>query len=238
MFEFQCMQYLKELELTPQNEDLRNSLKLLLQQNSSKVDYFITSFNLSSNQKEILLELLQEKNVQGNSFNSNFQTQPLNFVSQNNYNNSAIQQVKNQDEFLNKTMDFFNNWKEEYFKLRNVSPKCIEIGQQFIQLVLVVDDLYSTEFINVFTSLSSGGNDAFEKFKNHIINLIIAELIEIIDSELVIIKTSKIPFISKYLLIFKLEILQKKFAKRQLQYLERLYDLLDESYALRGGGSN
>ena len=230
MFEFQCMEYLKELELNPQNENLRNSLKLLLQQNSSKVDYFITSFNLSSNQKEILLELLHEQNLDSNSYSTSIsQTQSLN--SNSNY------QVNNQEEFLNATMEFFNNWKEEYFKLRNVSPKCIEIGQEYIQSLLLKDELYSSELINVFTSLPSGGNDAFEKFKNHIINLIIAELIEIIDSELIIIKTSKIPFISKYLLIFKFEMLQKKFAKRQLQYLENLYDRLDESYALRGGNN-
>ena len=234
MFEFQCMQYLKELELSPQNENLRNSLKFLLQQNSSKVDSFINSFNLSSKQKEILLEILQEKNLEGDSINSNFLNESLTSFSQNNHNNNPNQEVHNQDEFIDKTMDFFNNWKEEYFKLRNVSPKCIEIGQEFIHSMLIEHELFSIELINVFISLPSGGNDAFEKFKNHIINLIIAELIEIIDSELIIIKSSNLSFFKKMYLCYDFEKIQKGIGKRKIELIEKLYDKLDESYILRG----
>ena len=248
MFEFQCMQYLKELEDTskdsPQYMKLRELLSNLISQNSSKVDSFLSSFNLTQKQKEIFLEVMQESMQTSGSSNNmsvsnissnNFDLNP-NSTSTNNLN--TTNGIENfQEDFFNKTLEVFNEWKEEYFKLRAVSPKCIDISQNYINSFLVKDDLYSSELVELFESLPTNNNSAFENFKNHVINVLVSQLIEIIDQELILIRTSSLGFFKKVYLSYELERLQRKLGKRNIRVLEQLYDKLDESYVYRGGGT-
>ncbi|MCH8519230.1 MAG: hypothetical protein LAT82_00555 [Nanoarchaeota archaeon] len=243
MFEFQCMQYLKELEQIPQDSSqysqLRELLLNLINQNSSKVDSFLSSFNLTQKQKEIFLEVLQEAQNNSSSTNNNSldnisNNHNNNSNNSNNFNSNLNQDANFQEEFFNKTLEYFNEWREEYFKLRSVSPKCIDISQNYIENLLVKDELYSSELIEMFQSLPTNNNDAFENFKNHVINVLISQLIELIDKELILVKTSSLNFFKKVYLSYEFEKLQRKLSKRDISVLEKLYDKFDESYVFRG----
>lgn len=250
------MQYLKELEGISRNSSeymkLKELLSNLISQNSSKVDSFLSTFNLTQQQKEIFLEVMQESmHTSSSSNNSNvFSISPNNSIqnsfsnsysnsipSSNNNSSNTLVDTNFQEDFFNKTLDFFNEWKEEYFKLRSVSPKCVDIVQNYIDNLLVKDDLYSSELIHLFESLPTNNNSAFENFKSHVINVLVSQLIEIIDKELILIKTSSMSFFKKVYLSYELERLQKKLGKKNISILEQLYDKLDESYVFRAGGT-
>ena len=250
MFEFQCMQYLKELEGISKDSSeylkLKELLSNLISQNSSKVDSFLSTFNLTQQQKEIFLEVMQESmhtsssssntNVSSISPNISYNNFDLNPNSTSSNSLSTTNGIENfQEDFFNKTLEVFNEWKEEYFKLRSVSPKCVDIVQNYIDNLLVKDDLYSSELIHLFESLPTNNNSAFENFKNHVINVLVSQLIEIIDQELILIRTSSLGFFKKVYLSYELERLQRKLGKRNIRVLEQLYDKLDESYVFRGG---
>lgn len=225
MFDLQCMQYLKGLEENPQNIELRNQFSQLLNQNRDKIDSFIQQFQLSPQQKQLLMELMQENSPQ----NSNTQL----------HNNNSIQNSNNESDsstnsFYDTTIEYFKEWRDEYFKLRSVSPKCIEIAEKLIQSCLINNGEYSQEAIEIFEALPTQQNDAFLKFKNHVRNIIMANLIERLSQEITVVKTSSISFFKKYTLLFEIERVQKSIAKQKID-ISRYNAVLNKSKGIRGG---
>lgn len=218
MFEFKCFEYLKEIEENSQNETLKNEFKTFLIQNKDKIEQFIIQNSLKPSQKEILLHTMQEidSNESQNTIQSYSQT-------------SSIPQNSQNNDFSNIIMQTFEQWREEYFKLRDVTPKCISIAEEFVNTQLLQDK----NLIDLFTVLPCENNDALRKFKNHVLNILAVDLIENINSELLLIKQGKGSFVKKMLLRYKLERVQLKIAKKQfnISYLEQL---VQEAKVLRG----
>lgn len=244
MFELQCMEYLKELEQDPQNTSIRNSLRDLISKNSSKVDSFIVQFNLNSDQKQLLLELMQESSNLSNNTIIQHSQENMNDI----YNSFAMKtgkinsnsqeqiselQISSENEgFYQEVMKYFTTWRNEYFKLGSVSPQCVEIGEMFINKVLSTNNSINKEYLELFESLPEQSNEMFKKFKNNIMNIIISQLLEEVTKELTIIRTSSLNWLQKFKLAFKFERLEKKIAKRKIS-LDELSKLQQESNSIR-----
>ena len=225
MFDLQCMQYLKGLEENPQNIELRNQFSQLLNQNKDKIDSFIEQFQLSPQQKQLLLEVMQESSTQ------NINTQLQNANSTKNLNNDTISST---DSFYDLTIEYFNNWREEYFKLRSVSPKCIETVDKYISEILMNNDNnYLQEVVDNFEALPTQQNDAFLKFKNHVRNIMVANLIDRLNQEITVVKTNSIPFFKKYKLLFEIERIQRNVANLKLN-ISKYNTVLNKSKNIRG----
>lgn len=222
MFDLQCMQYLKGLQENPENSQLRSQFYELLQSNKDKIDNFIVQFQLSPEQKQLLMEVMQESSSKNSNTKFNNSVHDL-----NNESNSST------ESFYDTTIEYFKEWRDEYFKLRGVNPKCIEIVDNYIQSCLMKQDQYDEVVFENFKSLPSQQNDAFLKFKNHVTNIIIANLIDRLNQEITVVKTSTIPFLKKYKLLFEIERVQKKISKRSIILL-RYREVLDESKKIRG----
>lgn len=227
MFQFKCFEYLKELEQQPQNENLHLEFVSFLSENKDKVEEFIiqNSTSIKPEQKQILLESFSQaqQSTQLNNQNNNFQNSQQSF---------QLNQNSSQEQIINDILTLFEEWKTEYFKLREVTPKCIEIAEIIVNNYLLMD----LELIKIFQELSVEQNEAFKKFKNHIINVLAVILIDKLQIQIEELKTFKLGFIKKWLLILQLEKEQKKISKKKfdINELEEIFQLIE----IVKGGNN
>ena len=227
MFEFKCFEYLKELEQNPNNEKLHDEFITFLSQNKDKVEQFIIQNSLQPQQKEILMHTMQQIDSSGISSQ---QSSSLN-SSGTSFSNTTFESNAPQlsgDDFSNRILQTFDQWKAEYLKLQSVTPKCIEITEQFIR-----DNLF-THFDNVttFNFLPTNSNEVFVKFKNHILNVCAIMFIEQLQEEIDTLKQSK-SFFSRFIAQLRLEREQKKLAHKKFD-LNHMREVLSASRQLRG----
>ena len=218
MFEFKCFEYLKELHENPQNEKLFNEFVSFLQSNKDKVEQFIIQNSMKPEHKKILMQAMSQEFQESQN------------TTQQNSNNINIQNltppnVNNNEVVMNEILQLFEQWKIEYFKIRKVTPKCIEIAEQIINNYL----LERLDLIKTFQDLPTNQNEAFKNFKNHVLNVLAVNLIEGLQHQITELKKYNISFIKKWALIFKLEKEQKKISKKNfdIQELEELFELIE-----------
>lgn len=220
MFEFKCFEYLKELDENPQNEKLFNEFVSFLQSNKDKVEQFIIQNSMKPEHKQILMQALSQAPQESVSSSSN-----QNLSNEEIQLNNLQSDTSNDEAVMNDFLQLFEQWKVEYFKIREVTPKSIEIAEQIVNNYL----LERLDLIKTFQNLPTNQNEAFKNFKNHVLNVLAVNLIEGLQHQISELKTYKISFIKKWALIFKLEKEQKKISKKNfdIQELEELFELIE-----------
>lgn len=211
MFEFKCYEYLKELTNDSKNTTLREEFKQFLISHKEEIEPFIIQGSLQGSQKELFLQILNELNLDET---------PSNSMNQNQQN----------DDFSSVIMNYFNSWRDEYLKLRQVNMKCIEICKDFITKYL----LQNTQLIDFFKDLPTNENENLEAFKNHVLNLLSIALMDSADYQINTIKKINLGFIKKYTLIHKFERIRTQFSKKQFN-INKFEELLLEVLQLKRG---
>ncbi|MFP4401872.1 MAG: hypothetical protein ACLFPL_01445 [Candidatus Nanoarchaeia archaeon] len=243
MFDLQCMEYLREISHDPQNTNLRSKLIELISKNPQLVEPFIEKFQLNPVQKQLLLELLQEVKNNSNNNTNNINLNDSNTIqsmreqsTQNNNSQSSISEMSSNDSqsLYDITFNYFTTWRDEYLKFQKVTQHCIEIAEEFIAKFL----WNNQEQVELFQSLPTQHNDAFVKFKNHVINVLCVQLIEEVDREITLLKSSPISYLRKIVLIYKFEQFENRVRKKKISFTS-LQMLQKQSLTLRNsGGSN
>ena len=220
MFELKCFEYLKEIKENPQNTKLYNEFTAFLMDNEDAIEEFIVRNSLQSDEKEILLHAMQEsRELKENP-------PPKALLSQINMHNMS---VSTPEEFSDLVVRVFEEWKTEYFALREVTPKCVSLVQELIQEII----FKHFEYLDILINLSIEHNDAFLKFKNNVLNNTAILLVQSIDTEIDTIRTLRGNYFSRVMLIYQLEQQQQHLFKKKFN-ISKIQEIIAKANTLKG----